>query len=864
MAIVGVEQVGKPNKINSLISALPLEFSKGSISVSLNFEQHPTGSISIIHIPETLIDQYRSAYDVIGKPIVLFLETSRPLFFEISNYAETEDAIFVSEALSIKTFDISISLRGGHEKRVNQNYKVKKKQPFSRSTFNLQRSENRTRATSSNFVSTASYTSLYDLSNAFQNNRINLKDFAGLVGVGYEGYSYAVEIPSEASNDYELSFGQVLQEQLRTNGQIVDFTGPIVRTIDYKAGKLWQISKQDIIYSVEFSKQQPYEYQDTVLSGKNGSPFLSKSQERQRTLNQVLGDEQVRKAPNEDVLEEGDETPTQPPLDIKKITTLDLNFDFSGPRKTLKRTKTLNGQPMEEELFTYGFAYLGQDIRNTLAEEADADFDTPPLLTNSPQSYWQLIEYQKTTYIYENSAVSIRISALDREIGQLLPVFYLKNGDQRTSFENRYLTGITTAGWKLARFQQEQYDDFSGEPVDLDSRVIHDTLATSEDELEISYYTAMEKSISFRKIPYLSRTQYRLVPESDYYDDVEAVPFQTQVVTREEYGLEGTGKIVLAIPDPTYIFPMLVLEERTLTQSFDQMDHPQNIIIRDERRSVQANESLSTSEKEEDLKDLKLLPWLTTGEDTYQAILRKIIPSANTSNSKVGKNSEQENDIYVEYEISSSNQDSKFQYSLQEGTFRTSLGRPGSAQVFSYNYESLNPADQDNIDPYNYEYVLSSTNDRFIEGADSLSYETRNLEEGLLAAKADLELNNFLNVYENNINLAWYYPEIRPGDFIQQFDDYSKGKLRVKSVSFQVDFQGHVGDEVLKTCSGTNIVCGRFEEKDVTSQTRDKNTNEGLDISSRISGEDTIGIDLFANMRSRRNPDGVPIDTEAE
>ena len=866
MAIIGIQQQHKANKVSSNIQGLPVEFSKGSISVSLNFEQHPTGSINISNIPETKINIYRNEYNQVGRTLTLFRETARPIYFEISSYAETEDAIFISTGSFIRTFDIVVGLRGGHERKVNQPYLIKKPKSSNRVITEGRISDNTFKVYSYNLVNNNTFEPEYDLTNSIQNGKINLTDFADLVDVPYEGYTYVIEIPADASGEYRLSFDQAIKEQLRTNGQIIDYNGPTVKTFDYLTGKNWQVTERDILFALEFSKQQPQEYQETVLSGKDGLPFLSDSQLAERKIDEILGGgNPQRKEPIELELTEGDEDPTDPPPDVKKLTTLDMNFDMSGPRKIWKVTKLLNGQPMEEELFVYGFAYLGQDIRNEAAEAADAAFDEPPLLSNSPNAFWTQIEYQKTTYLYEESEVTIRLKAKDLETNSSLEVLYTSTipGESSRVFDNRYLTGITTTGWKLNRFQQEQYDDFSGEPVDLDSRVIHDTLATSVDDLEISYYTALQKSITFFKVPYKSQTQYRLIPVTEYYDDFEEIPFQTQVVNKSDLGLEGSGKVVIAVPDPNYVFPMLSLEERTLTQSFAQMDNPQNINIRDERRIVQADGSLSQAEKEESLKDLKLLPWLTTGEDTYRATLRKILPSKNTKggfgSSGPGKDKDQETDIYVEYTISASNQDTKFQYSLQEGEFKTVAGRPPNAQSFSYELEESNDEDQDDIDPFNFDYIISSTPDKFVQSVDSVQYETQDFEKGLLAAKIDLELSNFLNTYENSINLAWYYPEIRPGDYIETLDNYNRGKLRVKSVNFQIDFQGHVSDEIIKTCSGTNLGCGRYEEKEIEYSKKDNNTISGLDLETVISGEDSFGLSIYANMRSRRNPDGQEI-----
>jgi hypothetical protein len=158
-----------------------------------------------------------------------------------------------------------------------------------------------------------------------------------------------------------------------------------------------------------------------------------------------------------------------------------------------------------------------------------------------------------------------------------------------------FLTGIITKGWKFNRFQQEQYDDSGSGNVDFDSRALTDQIAylgglsspTDDEALELEYLEAQLDSITFKKLPFSSKTQYRIVPQKDYYEENdEAVPYETKLVDKAELGLSGSGKVVAAYPDPAYVLPMLVLEEKTLKQSFDQIDHPQNIIIRAERKDI--------------------------------------------------------------------------------------------------------------------------------------------------------------------------------------------------------------------------------------------------------------------------------------
>jgi hypothetical protein len=821
--LIGIKETGKPNKVNYSQVGLPLPIRKGNISVSLNFESHPSGSITIQDVPESEINAYRLAYNVINKTINLFSEFGKTIAFEIANYAETEDAIFIDNTNIIKSYTISVNLRGKHERKISKNQKLK-----------------------------------------VNRNNLTLSNIAALMGIPYSGYSYKIKIPTDATADFELNFDTYLQEKLRVKSQIVEYHNTFVKTKNYRSGNIINLSAQDIIYAIDLNRSGKSYYKDTTLT-------LNSDDES--NLENVVQDK-TKETPKKLILTEGDEDPEKPPLDVKDINSLDLCFDFSGPRKTKKVTTLLNGQPFEEEIWVYGFVYLGQQIRNPIADTDAATFNTKALLADdqtnpSIEDLWQVIEYQKTNYIYQDSQYSIRLTAKDSVTGERIPVRY--QDSQR--FDSRFLTGITTKGWKFNRFQQEQYDDSGSGNSDFDSRALTDEITvleaiaspSADEELELKYLKAQLESISFKKLQFSSKTQYKIVPQKDYYEEEdENIPYETKLVDRATLGLTGGGKVVAAYPDPAYVLPMLVLEEKTLKQSFDQMDHPQNIIIRAEREDIMNDGSLSTSEKNEALKETKLLPWLTTGEDTYQAVVRKIVPSANTG-LKVGKNPFLTTDVYVEYETNASSQDTKFQNSLQEIQYRTIAGRPPAPTVFSFEYKNKNAEEKEEDEPYNYVWLLNSNNrnqTNATELVESVSYSTDKETEGRQAAKIDLELGNFLNTSETSLNLAWWYPQIRPGDYLNFIDDASKQNYRVKSVSLNLDIQGYVGGELLCTSNGTSVTCGQMKSYTITSKKKKPEDSEGFDISSSISGADYFNPDIYPEIRTRRNPNNEELDLD--
>lgn len=835
MTIFGIVNEPKTNKLPSNnFEGLPLPIVEGNLAISLSFEGFPSGSLTIANISSSEITRYREAYGRVGTKFTLFDN----LYMEVASYSETEDLIQISNSSNVRSYNVSVNLRSGNSTRAGASVEVR-----SKGTKNK----------------------VGDPINLTIDGSLSVANVASRAGLSYNGFTYNKKIPKKSAN-FSTNFQSLLSERLRTNLSIVDWTNQIVRTKNYRAGADWEISTNDIIYAIDVAREVPNQYRNTVLSGEDNLPFNKK--ENKKSLIDVFGRNSKRKNPSIQVTEEGDIRPLVVPADVRKLRGIDMNFDFSGPRKTRKVTTTKNGQPFMEEIFTYGLAYLAQDIRNIKAETETSDISIPALKSDDPNDWWRLIEYQKTEYIYKSANVTASVIGKDSEGKR-----YRGQVVGSSLFNSTYLTEINTTGWKLGRFQQEQFDEFGTNLNSLDSRWLTDEIAllenksslTAEEELDLAFAKEQLKSITFKRFPYRSRTQYHLVPANSIYKNVEQTPFQTQFVDKEEIGVQGTGKVLVAIPDPSYVFPMKVLEERTLVQSFDQMDHPENIFIRDDRRKVLEDNSFSELQKREALKDLKLIPWLTTGEDTYRATLRQVLPSKNTKNA-YGTNRDMSTDLYLEFQSNASHNDHKFQYSLQEKVFTTTVGQLPDATVFNYEFEDEKEDDEDEGNNSNFEYRISTTSN--IEDpilSESLQYETNSLNKALAIAKCELELDNFLSSYEINLNLAWFYPSFRPGDYITILDDPDKDKLRIKNISFSINYQGFVNGEILKTSDGTNVTCGVMPDRQISLVRVNKDSSNGdddLDIKTNIEGSPVFGLSISPNIRTRRNPSADQIEEE--
>jgi hypothetical protein len=824
--------------LNNLIRTTPdfgLDIVEGSLSMSCSWESHPTGNLVIKSIPDREIGKYRSHFSNIGKEFDIY-----GYRVVIDSYSETKDTIEgpgIEQPISV--YDIGVNLVGKWQEKVNCPIFI------------------RTRSAINN-VSIAS--------------TVSLSSLARKEGINYIGYNHEITVPSSSGNGFSLTFENSVRENLRVNKCFLDYSGNAVVAKDWRSGNTWNFTRNEILGSVESSRQKPVFYKRTLLQGKDGILALTKSSVDKELRKNIFNDDpMVLKPPVTRTLEEGDVAvqgipqdtrADSMPSDVKTLQSMDLNFDLSGPRKTIRQTTTVNNKVMKEVVKQYGFAYQMKDALNPQYLALDAPEDTPKFLLSNPQEYWTQIEEQVTSYIYRPINGTMEIEAEDQITKKKFKVKYVDETGKnvRTSFSKRYLTEVITQGWKLGRFQTET------ENSDTDSIVIDEELADPGIlDLDRRYYELQKESIRFQRFPLRTIKSYLLVDPQEYYDKVEDVPFETRKVTRGDLGFKTSvnDELIIATPSREYVYPMMVMAETSQTHSFATMPNPENVYVRDARRTIINDPTLTEAQKEEDLRLEKLLAELTTGEDSFSVVKRTILPSKNT-NKRIPKNDKIEDDVYVEYSYGASNQDQNFKNSLQNIKYTETFGRPGGAEVFPDIYvrrsELTNNKDKELENTKKPVYYLNSADAPLgcsTEG--SVSVNTSVLSDAIATAKLELVLKNFLSTSEENMQLAFLHSAIRPGDYINSVDSFTKRRKRVKSVSFNLDYNGYVeGIGKFVTCNGTSVSLGIFDETlgaKVGVQKEFENSADGLKISANINiREETLGeAPLFVNLRTRRN-----------
>jgi hypothetical protein len=829
------------NRVTNL-PELPVPIIEGSVNVECGFEQHPSGSISITAIPESEINLYRKELNNLGRELRIY-----DYWFRISNYAETRDTLEgPGLQTALTTYSVSVNLEGYNVTALEKPVYVKRYD------------EN-------------------DLNRISLASTISLKNLAERGGISYAGNDREITIPSDQGTEFALTVSGELGKTLREDKKFIDYSGKTIRLKDLDQGKTFKFTTNEILDSIQSSVQKPSQFLNTRLEGKGGVIGESEAAVRSLRRKNFFGNDPViKRPPLKRTLIEGDDNPTIVPRDLRTITTLDLNFDSSGPRKSFRRTKYINNKLIEEESFQYGLAYLAVEIHNPLAELPDAPTDTPPLLSQNPQSFWTLIEYRKTKYIYKKLEASARLLVRDKKTKKVFTVVYRDEVGRpiSTTFKNKYLVEVLTTGWKLGRFSQEQLNDGN-----TDSRILREEIDSGENTgIDLEYFERLWEAIQFRKMPLKEQKLSYLEDPLDYYDPSEDVPFETQKATLQDIGLDGKQEVIVATPSRTYIYPMMVISEVNQTHAFNSMDNPENIIIRDERKKISENPNLTDEQKAEELRLLRLQEDLSTGEDTYSFVKREVQPSRWTRK-KVERNRDIEEDSFMEYSSSASSQDYKFQHSLQKIKFSENLGRPSSPDVLQDRYArrselnrvrtpfGLNSRYVNTLTSY---YISGKDTSKFYNTLDSISVNTSLLDTAIDSARYQLAVQNFLQASEESITLAWFYPELTPGDFVTTVDTFNKHPKRAKNVSFTLNYQGFVDGELLVTCDGTSVSLGVWNipsRSDIKINKKFEKQLDGLDMAATYnSSSSNLGTkNVFANVRTRRNradpnsPNPIPV-----
>ncbi|MBD1995408.1 hypothetical protein H6G00_02015 [Leptolyngbya sp. FACHB-541] len=279
--------------------------------------------------------------------------------------------------------------------------------------------------------------------------------------------NWSVEVPPDTPKEAATVWSNELQNLLRQNRCFIDWNQPggvYVRDMSSCARWSYEVKEVETSRQGDCKNSPGYngyaaEYANFKLGGKFAEPDDGSSAKEARPR-------WVPRSPRRVTLKSGDIDIELPPVNTTVLKTLSLNWDTSGPTKTLKTITSEDGMPLSDIEWIYGFTYLASEI-------VDANGD----LMGQPSNYWGPVSYKITTYEY------------DPKYG--------------------YALGSTTTGWRKARFKTEAED--APETLSLDP---------IGDQKYLNLYR-------FKTLPTQGKNRVLLVPFSSYYDDADEAPSHT-------------------------------------------------------------------------------------------------------------------------------------------------------------------------------------------------------------------------------------------------------------------------------------------------------------------------------------------------
>lgn len=635
---------------------------------------------------------------------------------------------------------------------------------------------------------------------------------ATAAGVPYSGPSFKIKIPLDADNNTTTSLQSAVQAHARLQGRYISYTNGIsLKPLGGSAA--WNFPDTDIITDGPNSVGKTNAYNDAVLTG----GFLQPSTPNNTGTPPGVPQFQYLQ-PNVQTVIEEDEDPASPPPFSQVLRDLSSCFDFSGPKKVRRRTTQIYDQPDTEEVWIYGFAYTAEDIATTNAQgQKDV-----PLLSTQPKLYWRVIEYQQTSYIYTAPPqLTLQIFATDpldptKKYPVLIKPGYQQfatvsslGGNVTFSSTASYLTSIVSQGWKLVRYQQEQEEQYQ-----------------TFDATSPSYST-----YKFFQLPTISKTTYLLKSSRAQYGEDVGAPFSVEWVNYNDLTpsqqqnvsastqTNSQGQVAILTPDINYVEPLFVEAETTGKSGFSHIVHPE-----------------------------KPFEILSTGEESYQQVTRKIIGS----------------NRYKEKSTEYSSQDPGFSTSLEQIRFKEVLGKPPEASYrMATAQQSTSPPTQTNASQTAQRYLVSTDGAGNASPGGSLDYsDAETLQQAIIAIRTELEIEE-VQASTQQKTVTWFYPNIRDGDRVSTGMDKfaSLGSWIVKSASWTLNYHGNkanMGPGVLVTTDGTQLTLGLVRSRSVSYQVQNipvpptPNAGEGQITTNFTGGAFTLGS-VFSNQPHRRN-----------
>jgi len=536
---------------------------------------------------------------------------------------------------------------------------------------------------------------------------------------------------------------------------------------------------------------------------------------------------------------EGDSYAKIPPTNTTVLRDSTSNFDESGPKKILKRTVRQDGQLLIEEMTTYGFAYLYEDIR---AGIANINAGAGDLYDTNPQRFWQPVEFKRTVYNYQGiGSLVLRVTVIPPGDSGVVPRSvkfiihpdysqFASIGEESLSGFNvafrsnaQYLVSSVTTGWKLLRLKKEDNSRSTLDPLD-------------------PYYPFFH----FRKTPYYAQTYYKLKNSRVILGKDSNLPFKVEFTeySKLPLGLQQRfsqeditdGKVAILYPDPNYVEPLYIEVESSQSNSFVWANDPEG--------SVNPDEFIPGTNRHS-------LPHLMSGEESFSETRRIILFS----------------DLYTEYVVQYSSQDPGFDNSAELYSFREVSGQPPQPQnrIRQYDSKQVQPGGADAKSAKDKKYLVSTPQfQKYVSKGGSVSVPTAKSLGAAVQQLRDQLRKAYIQANPGQKTVAWFYPSLRSGCHCYFGGDRIANRTDgtswvITSVTWSLEYRGRNNDldDLLVTTPGTQLQLGLdMPNMQIAIRADTSGSDAGVEnpiVDTRIVSQPTTASDYFPPLPNRRN-----------
>lgn len=575
------------------------------------------------------------------------------------------------------------------------------------------------------------------------------------------------------------------------------------------------------------------------------------------------------------VTEEGDPNPTVPPPDTYLFRDLSNVFDQGGDRKDWKRTKRIDNQVIEEEVWSYGFVYYGEDGYHALA--------TKSFIICEPARYWKQVGYRKIEYLFQQvEAISLEIEivlpgTLER-IGFLIDPDYeqfaQKDGNViRMRTRARYLMIQNETGWELNRFIKEEQPGMGALMESRSTLISDEEKGLDENGRPLSYYPYLK----FRRVPVKARTVYTLEPTRKYYvretgEDIVSQPFSIEytpyvdlpLYLKEKLGnaaqLEREGvltpdlRVPIVKPDPNYVEPLFIAKEERMENSFQ--------FERDwiaEFTQAGNGEIITTGVPCDIARDPTL--WLTMGHSLVRTVTRKPVLGDRVVVGGVVQYNDVDDEAlfefgYTEHTSEVRAEGPKFREAKQKLSFAEQNSLPPEAQYLLTQWvdKKQDPQYFQKQADRTRHYLTTPDNSARTKPGGTLNLAARTIEDARKMIRLQIRKDAIEKIQAQKV-LAWWLPGIKPGDTVTT-DDLHGNTWIVYAVSWSIEYKGtnNVTGQVFATCSGTQLTLGQDIDREISIVSRSRGYTSTIDpqVKVRLSSDVIPSGEILPFEPSRR------------